>query len=366
MWRSCAFVWRLLPCLKVKFGEVMDESRVVCSCSESFQEEASEELARLGCQLRVHRPGLIEVSGGPTYAKLSELSQTGALVFLRHMFPVQEEVGVEASESVLAERTLKLLGPLCQSAVAVQGRALGIEASNDKLKDLIQGISAGLTSAGVALRRKDPEVVVSILALQENVLLGVSDVRSALSSWSGGEMRLRHDPQQISRAEAKLEEALEVFGLEVTSGCQALDLGAAPGGWTKVLLGKGAEVTAVDPAVLDDRLDGRRGLSVYPSTAQDFIRQFKRGREVLFDLAVNDMRVDAIESAELMREVARVLKPQAECLITLKLVKTGAAETFRTIEKAKAILDEQYVLKCVRQLFYNRHEVSVSAQRRAI
>jgi 23S rRNA (cytidine2498-2'-O)-methyltransferase len=57
-----------------------------------------------------------------------------------------------------------------------------------------------------------------------------------------------------SRAYLKLWEALVRFGRWPGAGERCLDLGASPGGWTWVLAGLGAAVTAVDKAPLDPRV----------------------------------------------------------------------------------------------------------------
>jgi 23S rRNA C2498 (ribose-2'-O)-methylase RlmM len=54
---------------------------------------------------------------------------------------------------------------------------------------------------------------------------------------------LRHAP---SRSASKLEEALLVIGRHPTQGDTAVDLGAAPGGWSLVLARHGARVEAID------------------------------------------------------------------------------------------------------------------------
>ena len=66
--------------------------------------------------------------------------------------------------------------------------------------------------------------------------------------------------QVASRAYFKLEEALDLAGVEDLGGKRALDLGAAPGGWTECLLDRGASVVAVDPGALDDAVARRPGV----------------------------------------------------------------------------------------------------------
>jgi 23S rRNA (cytidine2498-2'-O)-methyltransferase len=64
-----------------------------------------------------------------------------------------------------------------------------------------------------------------------------------------------------SRAYLKLWEALVRFGRWPGAGERCLDLGASPGGWTWVLAGLGAAVTAVDKAPLDPRVAAIPGVT---------------------------------------------------------------------------------------------------------
>ncbi|MDP2341771.1 MAG: SAM-dependent methyltransferase [Deltaproteobacteria bacterium] len=54
-----------------------------------------------------------------------------------------------------------------------------------------------------------------------------------------------------SSAHRKLEEAFAWLGIAPSTGDVVVDLGAAPGGWTRVLRDRGATVVAVDRAALD-------------------------------------------------------------------------------------------------------------------
>lgn len=58
-----------------------------------------------------------------------------------------------------------------------------------------------------------------------------------------------------SRAWMKVEEAIELFKLDVKSGDTALEVGSAPGGAVYNLLKRGLHVRAVDPAQMDERLN---------------------------------------------------------------------------------------------------------------
>ena len=64
------------------------------------------------------------------------------------------------------------------------------------------------------------------------------------------------EEDQISRAKFKLLEAEQRFGIDFSVARKAIDIGAAPGGWTSLLLERGLKVTAIDPAAMNPRLLG--------------------------------------------------------------------------------------------------------------
>jgi 23S rRNA (cytidine2498-2'-O)-methyltransferase len=70
-----------------------------------------------------------------------------------------------------------------------------------------------------------------------------------------------------SRAYLKLWEALTLLGEWPAPGEICFDLGAAPGGWSWVLAGLGADVVAVDKAELDPAVAAMPGVSVRRESA---------------------------------------------------------------------------------------------------
>src|SRR5690606_2902121 len=145
---------------------------------------------------------------------------------------------------------------------------------------------------GIPLDVRRPQQILSVVLARPGretvAYLGLSPAVFNLSDWAGGVRRFKREPGQISRAEFKLLEALESFGIELPANGRALDLGAAPGGWTRVLRQKGQYVTAVDPGelapavALDPRVQYRQ------MTAEAYLAS---GPDT-FDLIVNDMRLD--------------------------------------------------------------------------
>ena len=75
---------------------------------------------------------------------------------------------------------------------------------------------------------KKPQIVVSLLCTLEKAYLGISPTSTNnLSDWPGGARHFAHLPEQISRAEFKLLEALEVFGVTLPSQGMALESSGA-------------------------------------------------------------------------------------------------------------------------------------------
>ena len=82
-------------------------------------------------------------------------------------------------------------------------------------------------------------------------LIGSSDPHNS-APWPNGILRQSMPAEAPSRSTLKLAEAIEVFmdrgeqSRLLRQGMTAVDLGAAPGGWTWQLVGRGIRVTAVD------------------------------------------------------------------------------------------------------------------------
>ena len=125
--------------------------------------------------------------------------------------------------------------------------------------------------------------------------------------------------QVASRAYFKLEEALDLAGVGDLEGKRALDLGAAPGGWTEVLLDRGAAVVAVDPGALDTNVAARPGI-------RHVRKMFSAARAdgdfegELFDAFVCDMCLHKpIHAVEALEACAPHLRPGALVVLAIKL-----------------------------------------------
>jgi 23S rRNA (cytidine2498-2'-O)-methyltransferase len=109
---------------------------------------------------------------------------------------------------------------------------------------------------GAAPDPRLPRLHVVFLA-GDHAALGSTDTRFA-APWPQGIPRLKLHRDAPSRSALKLEEALltllteEERGNWVKPGMKAVDLGAAPGGWSWVLARQGVHVTAIDNGPLSE------------------------------------------------------------------------------------------------------------------
>ena len=287
---------------------------------------------------------------------LAERWQAQPPIFVRHICPVDTAIDLPGSHKdvTLLERTIKaefasLIDPAL--SFSVQARLLADKpynkfAVNSALSDAIELLT------GAGLNTAEPVQVLSVVITEPVAFVGLSLAATNLSSWAGGEHRFAREKGQISRAEFKLLEALAVFQIDLPPRGLALDLGAAPGGWTRVLRQKEQYVTAVDPARLHPSLQADAKVRHLPLTAEQYL---EAGPDK-FDIIVNDMRLDARDSARLMGRYAPFLYPHGLALMTFKLPGEGR---LAALDHAFNILRPAYQVAGARQLFHNRSEITV-------
>jgi len=274
-------------------------------------------------------------------------------IAIRHLHPVSLDALVAdlpelvAAVAPLGQAPAQALDPT--RSYAVQTRIVG-PAMGPKAIEINDAIAAALAPLGVPYDRKAPDQVVSVAPAGLRELAGVGPTRDNLSAWPGGARRFARVEGSPSRAEHKLLEALEVFAFEPKG--RALDLGAAPGGWTKVLAERGMNVVAIDPADIDAAVAALPGVRTYRGTAERYLSA--RGAPV--DLVVSDMRMDARDAARLLLDFRPLVAAGGHVLTTLKLPERGY---LGTLDAALEILGEGYRRVGARQLFHNRNEVTL-------
>lgn len=304
-------------------------------------------------------PGVLLVELGDSYWEFAEKWHQQPPIFVRHLCPTQVTVPLHSTPQDLddllqavAVEFNELIDP--ELSFSVQTRILTKDYPlkpfdvNTALANLIH------ESTDAPLDVRKPMQILSVVVAQNPPIayLGLSPTILNISDWAGGMRRFMHEDEQISRAEFKLLEALEVFKIELPVRGLALDLGAAPGGWTRILRQKGQYVTAIDPARLDIRLKGDDGIRYLRMTAQAYLKD----EPDFYDLIVNDMRMDARDSARIMVSYATFLYPHGAGLMTLKLPEEDRQPV---LKQTFDILRKAYIIAGARQLFHNRSEITV-------
>jgi len=331
--------------------------KLILSFQPDAQKDALSELLICDGQAKLLKPlaedaALIETA--LTFEKLALLFHKNPPIFIRHMQPVQETLSLTGTRQDLQEINScffdMMHGLQTGKSFSVQTRVF--DAVAYKPFDVNGLLSQNAVGAGFVLDVTAPEQAVSVCIAAGIAYLGISLCKDNLSDWAGGRHRFAKEEGQLSRAEFKLMEALDYFKIDIPKGCTVLDLGAAPGGWSHVLLDKGAHVTAVDPAALDESLLQQPHLTALRDTAQNFLAR----NEQVFDMIVNDMRMESLDSAGLICSFHPYLKDGGLVILTLKLHDKAMRATAL---KAIRALEQVYTVKGARQLFHNRCEITV-------
>ncbi|MGZ5104450.1 MAG: 23S rRNA (cytidine(2498)-2'-O)-methyltransferase RlmM, partial [Usitatibacter sp.] len=150
----------------------------------------------------------------------------------------------------------------------------------------------------------------------------------------------------------------ETRAKRLAPGMTAVDLGAAPGGWTWQLVHRGLMVVAVDNAAMDPALletgqvKHRRddGFHYRPSEPADW------------------MACDMVESPSRIARLAASWVAQEWCGQSIFNLKLPMKKRWEEVERCRAIIDEAlggagYYLR-MKQLYHDREEVTAYLARR--
>ncbi len=97
------------------------------------------------------------------------------------------------------------------------------------------------------LQGKENYLIVQVcMDRADHIYLSIHPKSLLIHAYPGGEQRMPFDSKSPSRSYLKLFEAVSRMPERPMPGQTAIDLGAAPGGWTYYLLKQGCKVTAVD------------------------------------------------------------------------------------------------------------------------
>lgn len=277
-------------------------------------------------------------------------------IFIKHIFPVQQTGDISGNLS----EDLKSILDSCSKIVKMKDSKFAVQcrltsgSNNYSAKDIEVGVGMFYEEKGNIPSFSDKNLlnediyVISVYIYKDKYFLGFSKSDDNLNFHCDEARIFSVSGREISRAENKLKEALSKFKITLSGKGKALDLGAAPGGWTKVLADFGYDVVAVDPGDLDLKLSNN------PKIIHQKVRIENLEFNEEFDVITNDMNLEPKNTAEIMVNLAHCLKDKGIAIVTLKL----PFNPIKGIEEAKAVLSEKYEVLEIKSLFHNRQEVT--------
>ncbi len=226
-------------------------------CRPGFEQDCAQEALRQAKQQKpvigIEQPAILADSGYVIVSLNEQTLSCRELIFARQLIRLQHSI------DALPERDR--LTPILDAITAQPGTfgTLWLEVPDTNAGKLLASFTRKfqpiLENAlrGQARLQDDPRATRLHLFFpgQNSVLIGSSDPHNSADAIMGIN-RQSMPVEAPSRSTMKLAEAIEVFMDKseqtrlLRQGMQAVDLGAAPGGWTWQLVKRGIRVTAVD------------------------------------------------------------------------------------------------------------------------
>ena len=332
----------------------------VLLCRPGFENVLREEIAlRLGADARdapVEAGEGLAVLRGPLQKRVREALGT-PLIFERQRLPGAVHFPHEPLH-LLAGRIRAGL-PSWNAGSAPPWRVQAYAANPNAPKSLagwasrLERALGGETAVSDAAGGADGRVL-QLCAVPGGVWVCLAPARELSSPLPGGVHHMPAEPGAPSRSYLKIEEALQLLGVEPRARERVIDLGAAPGGWSFAFLKRGCRVLAVDngPMKLDaENLAGElthlraNGMSFKPPPGWTPV-----------DWLVSDMLVSPGQSLGLLRRWL----PQGWARRIVVNIKLPQREPLAALQPIQEFLAGQHGLRFqIRQLYHDRREVTL-------
>lgn len=318
-------------------------------CRVDFERDVCEELALQGCAAQPLLKGVV-VSNKPA-------KQLEDLVFARQGLPVDAVLPADADAVSLhlAKNKKKSLVLQVFSPDSDEGntwtKPIQVLHSALTQKLLSQGVT--LLSDGTLAHEAGGEVLHVCFVKPDQVVVGSTAARSTLSLSPGGKQRFRRPVDAPSRSSLKLVEALDWLGHAPEPGEVCVDLGAAPGGWSQVLLQRKCVVVAVDLGKLSPDV----------ATKVEHVRMnaFTFSPEIPADWLFCDLAYRPLEVATLLAKWGR----RNWARFVVANLKLPMKQRVHIIQRVRSLLAAGGWTRIrLRQLYHDRDEVTVTAWRK--
>lgn len=332
------------------------------TCSSSWEKQATHEIKRVlpGAACRTtFFPGNILVSTEiprPEALAALEAAETG---LIGRVVPLDLRCDISKHRTSLDElleaaRELPPLNPEFTFRVRCDRRGNHEFGSRDV--ELFVGDKL-VDEWGTAADLEVPEQLVSIEIFQDLAFMSATWADEVLRKEISQFRKHATGQRPLNRAEKKLREAISKFKIRLPVGARALDLGAAPGGWTRVLAEYAAEVIAVDPAQLDERVLALPNVKHLTMRSEDYLAR----AEGPFDIVTCDMNVPSHVAAQRLCETAPLLTDQGQAVLTIKF---GSRHRREHVQRALDVLEVCYEGFEIRHLPHNGKETTMWMRKR--
>jgi 23S rRNA (cytidine2498-2'-O)-methyltransferase len=231
-----------------------------------------------------------------------------------------------------------------------------------------------LEKDGFKVSMDEPEVLVYAVLFNWRCYSGMTRYAADKRKLLNPIRHYNHSRSGISRAEMKIEEAFDRFSIKARKGI-AIDLGAAPGGWSCFLAKRGFSVIAIDNAELDKKKIGAAGVpvEVYSDNAKPkrgtilhykmgFQEAYSKLKDTKADLIADDMNISPAESAAAVTKYLSLLKENGICIMTIKSVTKNVPKHISAIKNE---LEGRLEIEKMAVLPSNRQELTILCRKRA-
>lgn len=336
------------------------KSRFIVTVPSGFEAEARREIERLvsGAEVRtLFFKGTLLVENPRDIDEIVSQLRDAETLYIGRVFPVDFRLTIsprKASISELYKRVLSSGKLVRDDTFLVRCRRRGSHefSSQDVERELGSLLER---EVGATVDLKSPAKIVTVQIFQNLAFVGVADAQSVLSRRIQVFRKYRKGERPFTRAEHKIKEAIEAFNLEIQPDFEVLDLGAAPGGWAKVLAGLAGKVVAVDPADLEPTVAALANVFHLKCRAEEIPSDVGQ-----FHLITNDMNLKPFESAKIMVGLVRHLRKDGTAIMTVKFItRNRRKHVSEAIETLKTVYNQFRV----RKLPHNRYETTLFMRR---
>lgn len=343
--------------------------RLVLQCRPGFEKEAAAEMtdraAEVGvygyCQLKEHS-GFVLFHCQETGAALTVIEKVSfrSLIFIRQWLACGELQHLEAGDRIAQLDALLGTYPDCLELWAEQPDTTEGRELVTFCRKFSSAMAQHLRKKGKLKKQQSQPKRLHLFVLSgSEMYLGVAPVSNS-APWLNGIPRLKFPKQAPSRSTLKLEEAWHWFipksqwDERIPLSGTAVDLGAAPGGWTWQLVNRSMFVAAVDNGPMNADLMESGQVEHVEADAYQYVP------EKMVDMMVCDVVEKPVRTAHLA--VDWILNGYCrEAIFNLKLpMKKRYQETVSCLNLISDRLSEvgvRFELRA-KQLYHDREEIT--------